>query len=205
MLIWDLTRVWTPDFFSSPRPPKAIDFLLFYGDRCLQGGGPNWREASMEYFMVPAQKVPSLQHFRKTEKEVIGGLCRYVSSTRAQPSCVYYCYYKTYVWRARTRRWGNMLELICYCVHDPLTVGCGHQLLGNIGTISRLINSGYLAEHRQPHHCDISHILQRNRRILWRTNINHVVRCTPRCCLAYERIHAVFILKLPPGLTYKVL
>ncbi|KAL6102926.1 tfap4 [Pungitius sinensis] len=27
----------------------------------------------MEYFMVPAQKVP--QHFRKTEKEVIGGLC----------------------------------------------------------------------------------------------------------------------------------
>lgn len=32
----------------------------------------------MEYFMVPAQKVPSLQHFRKTEKEVIGGLCRCV-------------------------------------------------------------------------------------------------------------------------------
>ncbi|KAM6957352.1 transcription factor AP-4 [Aplochiton taeniatus] len=31
----------------------------------------------MEYFLtsVPAQKVPSLQHFRKTEKEVIGGLC----------------------------------------------------------------------------------------------------------------------------------
>ncbi|XP_061605539.1 transcription factor AP-4 isoform X2 [Phyllopteryx taeniolatus] len=29
----------------------------------------------MEYFVVPAQKVPSLQHFRKTEKEVIGGLC----------------------------------------------------------------------------------------------------------------------------------
>jgi len=36
----------------------------------------------MEYFMVPAQKVPSLQHFRKTEKEVIGGLCR----------CVYMCF-----------------------------------------------------------------------------------------------------------------
>ncbi|XP_043944846.1 transcription factor AP-4 [Protopterus annectens] len=32
----------------------------------------------MEYFMVPTQKVPSLQHFRKTEKEVIGGLCRFV-------------------------------------------------------------------------------------------------------------------------------
>ncbi|XP_068102823.1 transcription factor AP-4 isoform X2 [Hyperolius riggenbachi] len=30
---------------------------------------------AMEYFMMPAQKVPSLQHFRKTEKEVIGGLC----------------------------------------------------------------------------------------------------------------------------------
>ncbi|KAG8433247.1 hypothetical protein GDO86_017507 [Hymenochirus boettgeri] len=29
----------------------------------------------MEYFMMPAQKVQSLQHFRKTEKEVIGGLC----------------------------------------------------------------------------------------------------------------------------------
>ncbi|XP_063170952.1 transcription factor AP-4 [Candoia aspera] len=29
----------------------------------------------MEYFVVPAQKVPSLQHFRKSEKEVIGGLC----------------------------------------------------------------------------------------------------------------------------------
>ncbi|XP_040212508.1 transcription factor AP-4 isoform X1 [Rana temporaria] len=29
----------------------------------------------MEYFMMPAQKVSSLQHFRKTEKEVIGGLC----------------------------------------------------------------------------------------------------------------------------------
>lgn len=31
---------------------------------------------AMEYFMMPAQKVSSLQHFRKTEKEVIGGLCR---------------------------------------------------------------------------------------------------------------------------------
>uniref|UniRef100_A0A3Q2QKM3 Transcription factor AP-4 n=1 Tax=Fundulus heteroclitus TaxID=8078 RepID=A0A3Q2QKM3_FUNHE len=29
----------------------------------------------MEYFMVSAQKMPPLQHFRKTEKEVIGGLC----------------------------------------------------------------------------------------------------------------------------------
>ncbi|XP_070617658.1 transcription factor AP-4 isoform X2 [Erythrolamprus reginae] len=29
----------------------------------------------MEYFVVPAQKGPPLPHFRKTEKEVIGGLC----------------------------------------------------------------------------------------------------------------------------------
>lgn len=29
----------------------------------------------MEYFMLPSQKLSSLQHFRKTEKEVIGGLC----------------------------------------------------------------------------------------------------------------------------------
>lgn len=45
----------------------------------------------MEYFMVPAQKVPSLQHFRKTEKEVIGGLCRYVQVTRAPASTRYFC------------------------------------------------------------------------------------------------------------------
>ncbi|PNI44385.1 TFAP4 isoform 3 [Pan troglodytes] len=38
----------------------------------------------MEYFMVPTQKVPSLQHFRKTEKEVIGGLCR---CARWRPTC----------------------------------------------------------------------------------------------------------------------
>ncbi|XP_029108442.1 transcription factor AP-4 isoform X1 [Scleropages formosus] len=29
----------------------------------------------MEYFVVPAQKVPSLQPFRKSDKDVIGGLC----------------------------------------------------------------------------------------------------------------------------------
>uniref|UniRef100_A0A452QME1 Transcription factor AP-4 n=1 Tax=Ursus americanus TaxID=9643 RepID=A0A452QME1_URSAM len=40
----------------------------------------------MEYFMVPTQKVPSLQHFRKTEKEVIGGLCRSCPSPSLQPS-----------------------------------------------------------------------------------------------------------------------
>uniref|UniRef100_A0A8C7EXA9 Transcription factor AP-4 n=1 Tax=Neovison vison TaxID=452646 RepID=A0A8C7EXA9_NEOVI len=40
----------------------------------------------MEYFMVPTQKVPSLQHFRKTEKEVIGGLCRFCLCPPLQPS-----------------------------------------------------------------------------------------------------------------------
>lgn len=39
--------------------------------------------------MVPTQKVPSLQHFRKTEKEVIGGLCRCVLLLPPPPS--YHC------------------------------------------------------------------------------------------------------------------
>ncbi|XP_078414898.1 transcription factor AP-4 isoform X2 [Cetorhinus maximus] len=38
----------------------------------------------MEYFVVPTQKVPSFQDFRKSEKEVIGGLCRC-----CQISCVW--------------------------------------------------------------------------------------------------------------------
>lgn len=29
----------------------------------------------MEYFMMQTEKMPSLQHFKKTEKDVIGGLC----------------------------------------------------------------------------------------------------------------------------------
>ncbi|XP_068583602.1 transcription factor AP-4-like isoform X1 [Cebidichthys violaceus] len=29
----------------------------------------------MEYFMMPTDKIASLQHFKKTEKDVIGGLC----------------------------------------------------------------------------------------------------------------------------------
>lgn len=108
--------------FFPPDPPPPRPSIFFYSTEiAVYKGGPNWREASMEYFMVPAQKVPSLQHFRKTEKEVIGGLCRYVWGTHAQPPCVYYCCYKAYVWSARTqrRRRGNMLDLICYCVHDP--------------------------------------------------------------------------------------
>ncbi len=46
-----------------------------------RGARAGEKRGSMEYFMVPAQKVPSLQHFRKTEKEVIGGLCRYVRAS----------------------------------------------------------------------------------------------------------------------------
>lgn len=34
----------------------------------------------MEYFMMPTEKMPSLQQFKKTEKDVIGGLCRFVDS-----------------------------------------------------------------------------------------------------------------------------
>lgn len=32
----------------------------------------------MEYFMMPTEKISSLQQFKKTEKDVIGGLCRFV-------------------------------------------------------------------------------------------------------------------------------
>ncbi|XP_045676885.1 transcription factor AP-4 [Phyllostomus hastatus] len=61
-------------------PPSGAA-LLFGFPSCIlrRTAGPgSCREGgpiAMEYFMVPTQKVPSLQHFRKTEKEVIGGLC----------------------------------------------------------------------------------------------------------------------------------
>ena len=64
-------------------PPSGAA-LLFGFPSCIlrRTAGPgSCRERgliAMEYFMVPTQKVPSLQHFRKTEKEVIGGLCRCV-------------------------------------------------------------------------------------------------------------------------------
>ncbi|XP_069762795.1 transcription factor AP-4 isoform X2 [Narcine bancroftii] len=40
----------------------------------------------MEYFVVPAQKVPSFQDFRKSEKEVIGGLCSLANIPLSQES-----------------------------------------------------------------------------------------------------------------------
>ena len=33
--------------------------------------------------MMPTEKIPSLQQFKKSEKDVIGGLCRYVSDGRS--------------------------------------------------------------------------------------------------------------------------
>lgn len=51
---------------------------------------------------------------------------------------------------------------------------------------------------QHPSRCVISHICPRNRCILWRTNINHVVPRTPCCYPAPERTPALFILKLPP-------
>ena len=99
----------------------------------------------MEYFMVPAQKVPSLQHFRKTEKEVIGGLCRYVCvcvcvcvytsrSAHARTPCAFSKYCDGFLFRdvcfleythLADGAEANMLDPICYCVHDPLTGSCG--------------------------------------------------------------------------------
>ena len=118
-------------------------FLLFY---FIFRGGQNWREASMEYFMVPAQKVPSLQHFRKTEKEVIGGLCRYVCvcvcvcvCTRAAPltharrvrflnivmgsyseTCVFW---STRTWRTALRQTCLIRSVIVYTTHSRAAAG----------------------------------------------------------------------------------
>lgn len=50
---------------------------------------------SMEYFMMPTEKISSLQQFKKTEKDVIGGLCRFVLRilfwTRVWLQCVCVC------------------------------------------------------------------------------------------------------------------
>ncbi|XP_051878073.1 transcription factor AP-4 isoform X1 [Pristis pectinata] len=40
----------------------------------------------MEYFVMPTQKVPSFQDFRKSEKEVIGGLCSLANIPLSQES-----------------------------------------------------------------------------------------------------------------------
>lgn len=87
----------------------------------------------MEYFMVPAQKVPSLQHFRKTEKDVIGGLCRYVQVTRASRNTLYSLVIiagSHLFWGAHAlnrRRRGNMLHPACsvivYTTHSRGALG----------------------------------------------------------------------------------
>lgn len=73
----------------------------------------------MEYFMVPAQKVPSLQHFRKTEKDVIGGLCRYVQVARASRStrlfAAYYCEKPSVLGRTRTKATCFILLALLLC------------------------------------------------------------------------------------------
>ncbi|XP_067859682.1 transcription factor AP-4 isoform X2 [Heptranchias perlo] len=53
--------------------------LLFFGHLFFQ-------VQDMEYFVVPTQKVPSFQDFRKSEKEVIGGLCSLANIPLTQES-----------------------------------------------------------------------------------------------------------------------
>lgn len=96
----------------------------------------------MEYFMVPAQKVPSLQHFRKTEKEVIGGLCRYVCvcvytrarSAHARTPCAFskycdgflfrdVCFWSTRTWRTALRQTCLIRSVIVYTTHSRTAVG----------------------------------------------------------------------------------
>ncbi|XP_067912762.1 transcription factor AP-4 isoform X2 [Heterodontus francisci] len=60
-----------PAFYSTP--------LLFLDNSFLQ-------VQDMEYFVVPTQKVPSFQDFRKSEKEVIGGLCSLANIPLTQES-----------------------------------------------------------------------------------------------------------------------
>lgn len=55
--------------------------------------------------MVPTQKVPSLQHFRKTEKEVIGGLCRCVLLLPLTPSTIAAPGQPARDWRACAHAW----------------------------------------------------------------------------------------------------
>ena len=116
----------------APFGPKDLftTSTLFFNPR-NKNSGSRAGLATMEYFMVPAQKVPSLQHFRKTEKEVIGGLCR----------CVYvlihYCFYlmhcttaiRVYVGAQRGNRGGgrNMLDSVCYCVYKSHSAMSGIQ------------------------------------------------------------------------------
>ncbi|XP_004474382.2 transcription factor AP-4 [Dasypus novemcinctus] len=55
--------------------PRSRSLARILRRTARPGLGSGGGQIAMEYFMVPTQKVPSLQHFRKTEKEVIGGLC----------------------------------------------------------------------------------------------------------------------------------
>lgn len=60
---------------TQPARYSSLLLLLFLGGGIFPFP---LREEGMEYFVVPTQKVSSFQEFRKSEKEVIGGLCRCV-------------------------------------------------------------------------------------------------------------------------------
>ncbi|XP_038676458.1 transcription factor AP-4 isoform X1 [Scyliorhinus canicula] len=61
------------------QPGFYLTRLLFLDNSFLQ-------VQDMEYFVVPTQKVPSFQDFRKSEKEVIGGLCSLANIPLTQES-----------------------------------------------------------------------------------------------------------------------
>ncbi len=59
----------------------------------------------MEYFMMPTEKIPSLQQFKKTEKDVIGGLCRCVAS---------------YFFADKPAQFIPRVAVVCVCVCDAV-------------------------------------------------------------------------------------
>lgn len=152
----------------------------------------------MEYFMVPAQKVPSLQHFRKTEKDVIGGLCRYVQVARAARRCLL-------VTTARSHLFFVFFVVGGSSAHAPkgntlhpafALLLCTRHARGppwetNTRQIAPPRRSGRAgARARTPARVPVCYLAHSrgNRRILLRTNTNHVAARTPRCCPAARRI-----------------
>lgn len=98
--------------------------------------------------------------------------------------------------------WTVVRQHACYCVHDPLAGVCGCLLSTNGLIMLRVTKYKLRLIILRPDRDVISHIWLRNRRNLWRTNINHVVPGTPRCCSTLERNHALFTLKLSPSVCF---